>query len=561
MGKLKSKVLGDMLVVGNILVFCLLLNLLSGLYFFRVDLTEEKRYTIKPQTREILTNLDDDVYIEVFLEGDLNPWFTRFQKSIQETLEEFRIYSDNKIHYRFVNPAQAAGQKAQNEYMQELMAKGITPTNVVDNKNGDRVERLIFPGAVISYGGFETGVQLLKGNKARSQEEEINQSIEGIEYELGNAIYKLVNPDRDRIGLVTGHGELDSLEIASLNNIMLESYDVFKVNLDRKQDLGTYNALIIAKPTKSFSEQHKFMLDQYLMNGGKLMFLIDKLGAQMDSASNENYFAFPYDLNLDDQLFKYGIRLNFDLVQDQSAGMYPVVTGMVGNKPNMQLMPWPFFPLINRYADHPITHNLDAVVTKFVGSLDTVKAEGVKKTPLLFTSEYSRKLVTPVNVSINHLRRNARAEDFIDPFVPVGYLLEGSFTSLYKNRFIPEGNDKAEFVGEGVPTKIIVIADGDIARNDVNPRNGNPQELGFDPFTQVTFANRDLLMNALAYLTNEDGLIKARNKEIKIRPLDRERIKDERLKWQLINLISPLLLLIAIGVVRSIIRKRKYARF
>ncbi len=244
MGKLKSKKIGDILVVGNILVFCLLLNLISELYFFRIDLTEEKRYTIKSQTREMLTNLDDDVYIEVFLEGDLNPWFTRFQKSIQETLEEFRIYSGNKIHYRFVNPAQAAGQKAQNEYMQELMAKGITPTNVVDNKNGDRVERLIFPGAVISYGGFEAGVQLLKGNKAQSQEEEINQSIEGIEYELGNAIYKLVNPDRDRVGLVTGHGELDSLEIASLNNAMLESYDVFKVNLDRKQDLEMYSALV-----------------------------------------------------------------------------------------------------------------------------------------------------------------------------------------------------------------------------------------------------------------------------------------------------------------------------
>ncbi len=275
----------------------------------------------------------------------------------------------------------------------------------------------------------------------------------------------------------------------------------------------------------------------------------------------KNYFAFPYDLNLDDQLFKYGVRLNFDLVQDQSAGMYPVVTGMVGNKPNMQLMPWPFFPLINRYADHPITHNLDAVVTKFVGSLDTVKADGVKKTPLLFTSEYSRKVVSPVNVSINHLRRNTRAEDFINPFVPVGYLLEGNFTSLYKNRFIPEGNDNANFKGESVPTKIIIVADGDIARNDVNPRNGNPQELGFDPFTQVTFANRDLLMNALAYLTNEDGLIKTRNKEIKIRPLDREHIKTERLKWQLINLILPLVLLVAIGIVRGIIRKRKYARF
>jgi ABC-2 type transport system permease protein len=224
-------------------------------------------------------------------------------------------------------------------------------------------------------------VTLLKGNKALTAEEQINQSIEGLEYELANAIYKLANAERKQIGFVTGHGELDSLEIASFNNSLLELYDVFKVSFAKKKSLERYDALIIAKPTASFSQEDKFKLDQYIMQGGKVLFLLDKLEASMDSASQENYFAFPYNLNLDDQLFKYGVRLNLDLVQDRVSGKYPVVTGEAGGKPQLQLMDWPFFPLMNRYADHSITRNLDAVVTRFVSSMDTVKAERREENP------------------------------------------------------------------------------------------------------------------------------------------------------------------------------------
>ena len=558
---LTGKRTGDLLLLANGLVLIVLLNVIASHYFFRVDLTEEKRFSNKDQTKEVLRDLDDNVFVEVYLEGDLNAGFRRLQKSIRETLEEFRIYSNNKVQFVFVNPSTAMSQKARNEYMQELMQKGVIPTNVVDNKDGQVSEKIIFPGVVISYGGFETGVNLLKGNQAGTADEKINQSIEGIEYELANAIYKMVNSDRKRIGLVTGHGELDSLAIASFNSALLELYSVVKVDLNTKKSLERYDALIIAKPVRAYSELDKYKLDQYIMKGGKVLFLVDKLEASMDSASQEGYFAFPYNINLDDQLFRYGIRLNLDLVQDALTGKYPVITGEVDGKPQLQLMDWPFFPLINRYADHPVTRNLDAVVTRFISTVDTVKAVGIKKTPLMFTSQLSRRLAAPVAVNINDVRKNLKKEDFTLSYLPVGYLLEGRFTSLYKNRFLPSGAEQGSFTDHGVPTKIIVIADGDLARNDVNPRNGQPQQLGYDPFSRYTFANEELLMNAVNYLVNGDGLIAARNKDVKIRPLDKERIRTERTKWQIINLGLPLFVLLVYGISRSVIRKRKYSTF
>jgi gliding-associated putative ABC transporter substrate-binding component GldG len=556
----KSKRLGDILLLANGLAILVLLNVLSSRFFFRVDLTEEKRYSIKTETKNILDNLHEDVYIEVYLEGELNSSFRRFKNSIRETLEEFRIHSGNRVQYSFTDPAAAKGQKAQSEFMTELASKGIQPTRVVDKVEGQKIEKIIFPGAVISFGNAELGVQLLKGNKANTSEEEINQSIEGIEYELVNAIYKLTNDTPKRIGVVTGHGEPDNEEAAAFTSALLEVYDASQVSL-LANDLHTYDALVIAKPTSFFSEKEKYRLDQFIVKHGNVLFLLDKLEASMDSASQETYYAFPYNLNLDDLLFRYGVRINMDLVQDRLASGYPVVTGETGGKPKIQLMEWPFFPLINRYADHPITTNLDRVVLRFVSSLDTVKATGIKKTPLLFTSQYSRTATAPVNVSITTLRRDVKAEDYTQAFIPVSYLLEGKFTSVFKNRFLPEGEDVKLFQEEGRAGKIIVVSDGDLARNVVNPRTREPQPLGYDPFTNYTFANKDLLMNMMAFLTDENGLIKARNKEIRIRPLDKEKIASEKFKWQFINLGVPIVLILIYGIVRTIVRKKRYADF
>lgn len=562
MVNLESKKLGELLMLANAIVLVIVINLLSSGNFFRVDLTEEKRYSIKEATKDVLRKLDDDVHVDVYLYGELNPSFERFRKSIQETLDEFRIYSKNKVHYTFIDPAAAASKQARSEFMADLAAKGIRPTNVIDTRNGERVEKIIFPGVVVSYGGMEKGVMLLKGNKAQTQEVEINQSIEGVEYELINAIYRLTAEDRKRVGLVRGHEELEGLAIAEFNNELLEAYDVFEVNLAKSKVLSDYDLLIVAKPRARYSPLEKYNLDQYIMNGGRVMFLVDRMEANMDSVTQENYFAFPYELDLEDQLFKYGVRLNPDLLQDLTASLYPIVTGQSGaGKPKMELLDWPFFPLINRYADHPITRNIDAVITKFASSLDTVKATGIRKTPLMFTSQYSRTLTAPVPVSANDLRKNLDKTQFTKSYLPVAYLLEGKFTSLFKNRFPPEGADQRSFRGEGEETKIIVFADGDLAANVVNPRTGQPQALGFDPFTNYTFANRDLLMNAVAFLVDDNGMISARNKEVKIRPLDKAKIKDERVKWQIINVALPVIVMIIYGVGRAYWRKRRFGKY
>src|SRR5690606_32170200 len=369
------------------------------------------------------------------------------------------------------------------------------------------------------------------------------------------------NMERKRVGFVTGHGELDSLDIASFNNALLELYDMFTVDLAHSARLMQYNALIIAKPVTAFTEVEKFRLDQYIMNGGSVLFLVDKVDADINQAADENYMALPIDLNLDDLFFRYGVRINYDLVQDRHSGFYPIVTGEVNGKPEMQLLEWPFFPLINHYADHAVTRNLDAVKLRFASSMDSVKADGVKKIPLLLTSAYSRKVSAPINVSVREVFRTLQANELNQQGIVTGYLLEGAFSSLYKNRFLPEGINTENVIQDGLPTKLIVIADGDIARNDVNPRNGQPQQLGFDPFVNYTFANQDFLMNAVAYLTDEDGLIKVRNKEVKIRPLDRDKVSREKLKWQIINLALPLAIILLYGSLRAYWRKRKFAKF
>ncbi len=561
MVNLDQKKIRDLLLLVNGVALVMLVNLLASAYFFRIDLTEEKRFSVKEQTKTLLRNLDDVVYIEVYLEGELNASFRRLRNAIRELLEEFRIYSNNNVRYTFINPHQAISQKARNEFFQELAEKGVVPTRVVERENNQTSEKLIFPGALISYSGFETGVNLLKNVSARTPDERINPSIEALEYEFSNAIFKVSNVNRKRVGFVQGHGELDSLQMASFNSKLLELYDVYKVDLSRRETVPVYDALIIAKPTKRFSEADKFKLDQFVMRGGSVLCLLDKLEATMDSASREDYVAFPYTTNLDDLLFKYGVRINNDLVQDRYAGLYPVVTGQNGGKPQLQLMDWPFFPLINHYADHPVTRNLDAVMLRFASSIDSVKSVNVKKTPILFTSDFSRKLGAPVPVSINELRRNVKPESFSESNIPVGYLLEGRFTSLYKNRFLPERVDTSGFLPEGRPAKVMVIADGDLARNEINPRTGNPQQLGADLFSGYTFANEELLMNAMAFLVDENGLIITRNKEVKIRPLDKEKIRLQKATWQTVNLVIPLVLLVAFGVTRFILRKKKFATF
>jgi len=551
---------GDLLLLFNGVMLAVVLVQLASMHYFRIDLTEENRFSIKPATIALLQELDDDVYVDVFLEGELNAEFRRLRKAIGETLEEFRVSSGNKVHYNFSDPMAATGANAQQEFMTDLVARGIKPLNIIDSQDGRRTEKIVFPGALISFGGMQTGVMLLKDQVGGAQQD-INRAIEGLEFELANAIHQLTVTNRKRLGFVGGHGELDSLQLVGLRDGLITLYDLdMNVNLRQRISTGEHDALVIAKPQTKFSEQEKYVLDQYVMSGGKLVMLLDAVRVDMDSVSQGDYFAFPYDLGLDDLLFQYGIRMNKDLVQDLVSLRYPVVTGTLNGKPQITPIEWPYFPLANQYAAHPVTRNLDATALRFVSSLDSVKATGIHKTPVIFSSTYTRRVNAPLKININDLRREISPQNFASGSIPLAYLLEGRFTSLYKNRFLPDGIDSAGNRVVGESTSLVVIADGDVARNDIR-RSGQPVELGFDPIANHTFANKELLLNMIAFLTDDSGLITARSKEIRARPLDKEKVRSSRTQWQLMNIGLPLLLLAALGSAKAYWRLRRYGQF
>ena len=554
----------DLTRFGVLVGALLLLNFLGGLYFFRLDLTEEKRYTMSGATRELLEKLPQPVTVTVYLDGDFPPAFRRLQQAVRETLNEMRVYGGANLHFVFLDPSAAGTEQARNEAYQALFKKGLTPTNLGANENGQRTEKIIFPWAVVAAGGKEEKVLLLRGNQAAPADVRLNQSIEGLEYELASAIRRLSPGQRRRIGVVEGHGELTNLEAGDLIGSLSQYYDVFRVNLaqSKPEALGTLSALVVAKPSQPYTEAEKFKLDQFVTHGGNALFFVDAMRVNLDSASRGGMLAFPQSVNLDDLLFKYGLRINPDLLLDLNSGVIPLVTGMNGDKPKVEPMPWQFYPLINKFSPHPITRNLDAVYTKFVSSIDTVKAAGIRKTPLLFTSRYTRVLPSPVPVNLNDARLPPDPKLYNTQFKPVGYLLEGQFRSLYANRAAPGTTTfQPATVAGARPAKVLVISDGDFVRNEVDPKTGRPMRLGFDRLAPTEFANRELVLKAVDYMLDQSGLISVRGKQITLRPLDKLRVIAERRRWQLLNLAAPLVLLGLFGAVRAWWRKRRYARF
>lgn len=536
-----------------------LINLLVAKYILRIDLTEEKRFTISDATKSMLKGLDDVLYVEVFLEGELPAGMRRLKTAIRERLDEFAVYSNNKVQFKFIDPSQAASDKARQEYHDNLVKRGLQLIRLFDNEAGKNVAKIIFPGAIITYHEQEKPVLLLRG---KGGQRAINQSIEGLEYELASAIRALTSREKKKIGLIKGHMESDSLMLAGLTSVLSESYHVYNVNLPEKEQLEGYDAVIIAKPKAAYKEAEKFKLDQYIMKGGKVLFFLDQLYVNEDSAlSQGGTIALPVDVNLDDQLFKYGARINRDLILDLSAGVMPVIVNMIGDEPEIQNFKWYYYPIINQFGQHPIVKNSDAIYTKFINTIDTVRADGIVKTPLLFSSRYSKRVNSPVSVALADVTRLGQ-EDFPprEP-LPVAYLLEGSFKSLYANRFLPEGIARQKVMNESVPTKIMVVGDGDIIENEFSLQNRQPVELGFSEFMRQKFANEDFIKNALQYMMDDQGLITARNKEIKIRLLDEVKVSRERVFWQVVNLGLPVVLIIMYGLARYYWRKRKFTRF
>ena len=525
------------------------LNVLASFVFFRWDLTEEKRYSISDATKRLLQNLDGQVVVKVYLTGDFPAGFERLERAVEETLESFSDYAGANIAYRFIEPNDPKLQE-------ELTQKGLIPTNLFANEDGKRTERLVFPGAMLVYEGKEYPVQLLKGNQTASPEERLNQSYEGVEFELASAIRRLTLKEHKRIGILVGHTKVPPPRFSDLLATLQQNYDLyFDVQNPDSWDKG--DLLIIPKPDLPFTEDEKYRLDQFVMRGGKLVIFAD--GARVDSVSLEGTFAQPSVLNLDDLLFKYGCRINQNLIKDLSCALLPLNVGNMGDKPQIKPLPWRFFPLINNFGKHPIVRNLDAIYTRFPSSIDTVDAPGIVKTPLLLTSQYTKLLKAPALVAYNEARQQPDPREYNAGVKNVALLLEGSFSSLYNNRLLPNDPRMSSFVGQGKPAKILVVSDGDMLVNDIDYARDAPFPLGYDRLSGKTFANKDFVLYAIDYLMDSEGLITARNKQVTLRPLDKIRLKEERTQWQLLNLLAPMVLIGLLGGAWQWIRKRKYA--
>jgi ABC-2 type transport system permease protein len=563
--KLSYKPVRSRLMKRVILAFVLLLvfNILAANFFYRYDLTEDKRYTLKPATKELLRQLEAPMTIEVLLAGDLPSGFERFRRAIKRTIEEFDVYKPGAINYFFVDPSAAEDAKTRNENIAYLMSQGFEPTRVFDTQDGKQIQKIIFPYVIVRYDGQAAGILLFKGAKGGNPNETINMAIENIEFELAVGIQRLANLNRKNIGMVRGHNELDSVHIAGFMGEMVQHFNIKDVSLNKPLSPDSIDALIIARPKTSFSKAEKYVLDQYVMHGGDVVFLMESLEVNMSNAAGMGTLATPVNHGLEDLLFRYGVRLNQNYVQDiQNFGRYPVV---IDDNSNIINLPWPFYASVTDFADHPASKNLDAVYLRFFSTMDTVKAEGVSKTPLMYTSEYTRILPAPAPVAFEDYANQPDVQLFNGGRKVAGYLLEGQFTSLFKNRVLPDSIDQALFKDRSTGAKIVVVSDGDFIRNELNLRTRQPYPLGFNPFVEegekLKYANRDFLFNVLAYMTDEEGLITSRNKEITLRPLNRIKVQEERTYWQSLNLAGPLVILVLFGLARGVLRKRKYSGF
>ncbi|HEX7583503.1 MAG TPA: gliding motility-associated ABC transporter substrate-binding protein GldG, partial [Prolixibacteraceae bacterium] len=547
-----------------VLVAVVFLTILSGQLFFRLDLTAEKRYSITEVSKKLVKNLDKPITVTLYLAGELPPGFRKLQKSIQEKIADYNAWSSKRINLFVIDPYEISDAKRREELFAELAGKGLQPTDIRQNTEQGTVTRRIFPGVVIEYGEKQMSVNLLKNNPALHAEVNLNNSVESLEYEFSAAFSELMSTERQTIAFLTGQGELNENEIHDIAEALSSKYSVKMVaaqQLDSKD--AKIKSLIVANPTQKFSENEKFQIDQYLMNGGRIMWLIDPVSVSLDSLSTENMtLAFPQNLNLDDQLFRYGVRLNSNLVQDAECLLIPVNTAPMGMPAKFTPLPWYYSPLLVPSEKQVISRNLNRVKAEFVSSIDTVgKQEQVRKTVILATSAYSLVSQAPVEISLASVNNPPDRRLFRQPSQPVGVLLEGKFTSVFKNRMVESFGVKASGVKtESQPTKMIVFSDGNLIANQFRISNGVPEymPLGYDRYSQQTFGNKDLLMNAVNYLCDDEGLMDLRSRVFKIRLLDKVRMKEGKLTWQIINVIIPLLIISLFGAVYVYVRRRKY---
>lgn len=557
------------------------LNVIGNYIYTRFDLTSEKRYTLSKATKRLLKDIDETVLVRVYLEGnELPPDFVRLQNETKEMLNQFRAYN-KYVEYEFVNPTDFDDPKEQQVFYQKLAQKGIQPSQI-EIKTPDGIkQQLVIPAADVMYKGQETSVQLLLGQRYVSDVELINNSVQALEYTLTDAIRRLSRVEKQRIAFLQGHGELERHAIYDIQLALTDYYAMENITLDGNINSLTervinpkdstsisfrnkFKLLVVPKPTKPFSDEDLYIIDQFVMYGGRVLWLIDGLDIEMDSLANRSQtMAMRMDLGLgfDEMMFTYGVRVNSNLIMDIRCMPVPMAGGSMGNNPQIEFRPWYYFPEVVPLSKHPIVKNLDVIKSEFVNSIDIIDNE-IRKTVLLTTSEYTRVVNAPAVVDLNVAQTEPDPRLFNKANLPIAVLLEGAFKSPWKNRLSPTFTDIPEmgYRGEGDTTKMIVISDGDIIKNAFNYRQNYPYPLGYDKYTNTMYANKTFILNAINYLCGDEDYMESRSREIKIRKLNVAQIKENRLMYQVINTVVPIVIVIVNGVAIVLIRKNRYKK-
>ncbi|EAQ40979.1 gliding motility-associated ABC transporter substrate-binding protein GldG [Polaribacter sp. MED152] len=540
------------LYIIGLFVALLFLNFINQGIYKRFDLTADKRYTLSETTKSILSEINEPLFITVYLEGDFPSEFKRLQIETRQFLEELAA-ENNNIKINFENP---------DDQREALIKKGMMPSQLTVEEDGKLSEAIIFPWAEISVDDKFKIVSLLPTAIVASQEEQLQKAIENLEYSFLSAINGILEKNQKNVVLLTGNGELQDIYQYSFLSEVSKKYRLTKFPLDSVasnpqqtlKDLTSVDLAIITKPTEKFTEQEKFTLDQYITNGGKTLWMLDNVQADQDSLlATGKMLAYPRDLNLTDLLFSYGVRINATLIKDLYAAQIALATGTVGNQTQFQNLDWFYHPLVSGNPYHPITKNVGNVRLQFANQIDTLK-NNIKKTPLLVSSPLTRKVGTPTIIELQSIAEEPIEEDYKAGNQLFAVLLEGDFNSAYKNRIKPYNSSL--FKEKASNNKMIVIADGDVARNQI--LKGKPTDLSRDKWTNQEFGNKDFLINAVDYLLDDSGLISLRNKTLKINTLDKQKAYKERTFWQFLNVILPLIILGVFGLSFHYLRKRKY---
>ena len=543
------------------------LTVVSSLFFYRIDLTTDKRYSISPQTKTLMHSVQEPVTVVVYLTGDLNPGFLRLKRATVELLDELNIYSKKQFAISYNNPSEAATSGERDQKYLELEQRGMTATSVYEkDKEGKNIQKIIYPWLEISYRGKTIPVNLLKNIPGFSGEENLNISIENLEFELTDALRRLINTKVEKIAFLEGHGELSEEETMDISQSLSRYYQIDRGTIGTDAAvLNDYKAVIIAKPTLPFSEKDKFVIDQYIMRGGRVLWLVDGVRVSPESLSTGGFTpAVELDLNLSDMLFRYGVRISPVLVEDVQSVLIPVNVAAKGEKPQFQPTPWVYAPLLLTSGDHPVTRNLAPVKANFASAIEMVGDDKkLERNFLLASSDNTHILQTPAEISLAAMPDLTDKNYFNRSYVPVGVVLEGEFQSDFTNRMPPEEIvNPSAIQTKSVPGRQIMIADGDIIRNETVGTGDNKKviPLGFDRYMNQQFGNKDLITNAVLYLTDKNGWMELRSRTVALRLLNKKITATEKTKWQIINVVIPPVVLLLAGLLYQWIRRRRYAR-